>query len=342
MTERALDPSTEQAIRAFEATAINFAYQAINIAEVRSRYIRHAQEISASLRSAYRNGEMSAKAVAEAAHGMRNKLLEVQRARSAAIGRALAENLKAKGLDLNDILEKLSKRIHKKSFAQLNNVQQTQVYLEVVESAGRARPSATQFAARAGAAGRALFILGIGIAVYNIANAQDKAWQTGREVSNIAGGVAGGIAAGALAGVWFGPIGVAVGAFVGGVAGALLADQVYVAAVGPSDRHVASFIARFTNFWSTDEVGMARALYREIGIDADWVNKVFLALRESYTSDADDVAVLYLRRVFARRGNVLQTLRLNRSLRQTLILVLEEGWTTREERYLISQLSMLY
>ncbi|WP_298467848.1 bacteriocin class II family protein [uncultured Erythrobacter sp.] len=342
MTQRQMDPNTEQAIRALESSAINFAYQFINISSVRSRYIQEAQKISESLRNAYRSGEMSARAAAESAHGMRNKLLDVQRARSASLGRALARNLKANGLALDDLLERLSRRLYDgKTFSQLDNAQQTRVYLEVVESAGRPRASATRFAARAGAAGRALFLIGIGIAVYNIANAEDPAWQTGREVSNIAGGLGGSIAAGALAGVWLGPVGVAVGAFVGGVAGALLADQAYVAAVGPSDQQAGAFIDRFTSFWSTDEVGLARAMYREIGIDLDRVHAIFLALDESYTSDVDEIALLYSQRVLRGGGNVLQALRLNSDLRNTLIRVMDEGWTTSEERQMMARLRAL-
>lgn len=342
MSEKPPNPQTEQAIRAFETTAINFAYQFINISQVRSEYISRAQEMSASLRLAYQNGEMSAKAAAEAAHGARNKLLEVQRARSAALGRALARNLKANGLELDAILDKVSKRkFNGRTFAQLDNLEKTSAYLEVVESAGRPRPSANRAAARFGAAGKALFLLGIGIAVYNIANAQDPAWQTGREVSNIAGGIGGSIAAGALAGIWLGPVGVAIGAFVGGVAGALLADQAYIEAVGPSDRQAGVFIDRFTSFLNTDEAGMARALYREVGINADRVNAIFLALDESYTSDADDIAVLYLEHVFAGGGNVLEVLRLNRNLRMTLIRVMDEGWTGAAERRMIARLRNL-
>ncbi|MEM8724737.1 MAG: hypothetical protein AAGE86_04355 [Pseudomonadota bacterium] len=336
-----MDPNTEQAIRAFESTAINAAYQMIDIAEVRSEYIRRAQEGSAALRNAYRSGEMSARAAAESAHGMRNALLDFQRDRSASIGRALAESIKKNGLDLDVVLNKLSDRHYGKAFSELDNVERTRVYLETVESAGRPNARYNRYAARAGAAGRALFLLGIGIAVYNIANANDPVWQTGREVSNIAGGLGGSIAAGALAGVWFGPVGVAIGAFVGGVAGALLADQVYVSTVGASDRQAEAFIARFTTFWNTDEAGMARALHREIGIDADRVNSIFLALDESYTSDADEIAVMYLKRVFAAGGNVLQALRLNRDLRDTLYRVMDQGWTTSEEYSMMARVRAL-
>lgn len=341
MSMKPADPAAEEAIRQLEVTALNFAYQTINISTVRSEYVRRTQEVTSSLRGAYRNGEMSAKAAAEAAYGMRNMLLDLQRGRSAAVGRAMAMQLKAKGLPLDDILQKLSNRSFGRTFSELDNAQQTTVYLEVVKSAGRARPGPTRFAARAGAAGRAMFLLGIGIAIYNIANAGDKSWQTGRETSNIGGGLAGSIAAGAVAGIWLGPPGVAIGALVGGVAGSLMADQAYVAAIGASDGSAGAFLERFTNFFSTDEEGIAHALYVEVGIDMDRVHSVFRAMDESFTTDADDVAVLYLRKVFARRGSVLEALRLNRDCRDTLIRILHQGWTSSDELALIGQLRAL-
>lgn len=341
MSRKPEDRQTEEALRLLESTALNYAYQAINIQQVRSEYIRRSQELSSSLRAAYRNGDISAKAAAETAQQMRNQILELQRGRSAAIGRALAEEMKKSGRTLDDLLSRYSQEFFKKPFSQLDNVQQTRVYLEVVDAAGRPQVRANRFAARAGAAGRALFLLGIGIAVYNIANSRDPAWQTGREGANIAGGLGGSIAAGAVAGVWFGPVGVAIGALIGGVAGALLADQVYVEAVGPSDRSTAAFIDRFTNLWSTDEEGMAEAMYREIGIDMDRVHSIFRALDESYTTDADDIALIYLQHVFVGGGTKLQALRLNLGLRRTLIRILDDGWTTAEERRMISQLQAM-
>jgi hypothetical protein len=272
---------------------------------------------------------------------MRNQIMEQQRAKSASLGRAMAKNLKAKGVALDDILEKLATKMHGKPFAELDNVKQTAVYMEVVESAGRARPSASRFAARAGAAGRALFILGIGLAVYNIANAEDKVWQTGRELAGMGGGFAGGAAAGALAGIWLGPIGVGIGVVVGGVAGALLSDQAYVAVAGPSDATAGAFLDRFTGFLSTDEAGIAGAMYREFGINMDRVHGVMLAMEESFTTDADDVAVLYLGRVFAGGGPTLEALRLNRACRDTMIRVLDDGWTTPQEAALITRLRAL-
>lgn len=341
MTAKPLDPAVETALRQFEATALNFAYQAINISSVRSEYIRRTQEVTSSTRTAYRSGQMSTKAAAEAAHGMRNMILDQQRQRSAAVGRALAEQMKKKGLPLQKILDDLSDRLFSRSFSNLDNAQQTAVFMEVVESAGRPRPGADLFARRAGAAGRAMFLIGIGISVYNIANASDKSWQTGREAFNIGGGLAGSIGAGALAGVWFGPLGVAIGATVGGVAGALMADQAYVAVVGASDRTAGAFLKRFADFLGTNEQGIADALYVEYGIDMDRVRSAFEAMDESYATDADDVAVLYLRRVFAGGGTVREALRLNLACRDTLIRLLDGGWTSNEEAALIARLRAL-
>jgi hypothetical protein len=322
---RKSNPEVEAAIRQFEATAISFAYQLTNISSVRSEYIELTRKMSQSLRDAYQSGEMSAKATAEAAHGMRNQIMEQQRAKSAGIGRAMAKNLKATGVKLDDLLEKVSQKMYKQSFSQLDNVQQTAAYLEIVDSAGRARPSASKFAGRAGAAGRALFILGIGVAFYNIANAEDKAWQTGREVANIGGGVAGSIAAGALAGVWFGPLGVAIGAFVGGVAGALISDGAYTEIAGPRTAFAKKFLPRFTTMFSTNEEGIARALHLECGINMDRVMEVFVELDNASMSDADDVARLYVSRVFKGGGNILIAFRMHKKLRAFLVDLLT-GW----------------
>ena len=335
------DPVAETAIRQLEVTALHFAYQATNIASVRAEYTRRTQELTTNLRAAYLNGEMSAKAAAQTANEMRNVIMEQQRVKSASLGRSMARQLKAKGLDLDIVTEKAAQALFKKPFAELDNAQQTAAYLEVVESAGRARPGPTRFARRAGVAGRALFILGIGLAVYDIANSEDKVWQTGRELSNMGGGIAGGVAAGALAGIWLGPVGVAVGAFVGGVAGALISDQAYVAVVGASDRDAGRFLKRFTTFLSTDEQGIADALYREVGINMDRVHAIFLAMDESYSTDADDVAMLYLRQVIAGGGPVLEALKLNIACRATLIRILDEGWTSQDEARMIGTLRSL-
>jgi hypothetical protein len=319
------NPELEQAIRSMEATAINFAYQFINIGNVRSEYIRLTSEMSRNLRLAYESGQMSARAAAESANGMRNQIMEQSRAKSASLGASMARRLKAQGLSLDDVLDKVAQKAYRRPFAGLNNAEQTAAYLEVVASAGRARPSASVFASRAGAAGRAFFILGIGIAVYNIANAEDRSWQAGREAANIGGGFAGGAAAGALAGIWLGPLGVGVGVVVGGIAGSLISDSAYVEIAGPRTAFARTFLPRFTTVFSVDEEGVARALFSECGINMDQVYEIFVELENGYSSDADDVARIYLPKVLTAGGSVLLALKSHRNLRAFLIDVLV-GW----------------
>ncbi|BBA32787.1 uncharacterized protein sS8_0822 [Methylocaldum marinum] len=73
-------------------------------------------------------------------------------------------------------------------------------------------------------------VVTIGVAVYNIALAEEKAKATAREGVIIGGGLAGGAAGGAVAGLVCGPgapVCVTVGVFVGGALGALGADFMF-------------------------------------------------------------------------------------------------------------------
>jgi len=75
--------------------------------------------------------------------------------------------------------------------------------------------------------GRGLLVVTIGVAVYNIAAAEDKVTATAREGVIIGGGFSGGAAGGAVAGLTCGPgapVCVTIGVFVGGALGALGAD----------------------------------------------------------------------------------------------------------------------
>jgi len=99
------------------------------------------------------------------------------------------------------------------------------------------------------------------LATYNIATAENKTKQTGREAVSIGGGFGGGAAGGAVAGIWFGPVGVAVGVVVGGTLGAVMADQIYVEVAGPDGEFARNFMPRFTGISGVDEEGMAKALY---------------------------------------------------------------------------------
>jgi hypothetical protein len=60
-----------------------------------------------------------------------------------------------------------------------------------------------------------------------------------------------------------------------------------------------------------------------------------------HNSDADDVAVLYVRKLrrSANSQMILSALRMHRPLKSLLIRVMEEGWTGADERAAIEFLS---
>ena len=88
----------------------------------------------------------------------------------------------------------------------------------------------------------------------------------------------------------------AVGVVVGGVLGTLLANHTYIEAAGMSDSMTRRFLDRFTGFWSgVDEAGLARILATEQRTNLSFVRLVFLSLNDDYNTDADDVALEYVK-----------------------------------------------
>lgn len=320
------DRRLEQALHLMEVEAVNFAYRYTKDANTRQWYIQKTQAMSRELRGQYNAGQITARKAAEAAQEMRNEIMDMARLRTSDIGLARARQLKGKGKSLDDLISKYSTKKFSKPFDALTKGQQDEVLVEIVDAAGRPNPKVNAKVGKMAALGRSLWVLSAAIAIYNVATAEDKTHQAGREVANVAGGFAGGAAAGALAGIWFGPLGVAVGAAVGGIVGSMIADEAYSELTAPKDTRVRAILPRFTGFFSFDESGLATALYDEAGIDMDAVEAVFKELLLDHTGDADSAAWSYLAEVERRGGAPLHALRTHPTIRQTLARSLEAGW----------------
>ncbi|HKO93259.1 MAG TPA: hypothetical protein VJU61_19020 [Polyangiaceae bacterium] len=347
MSGRAVDnPKARQeldtALREFELQAVNWGYRWINDSGVRKEYLTRTKQFSDEIRAAYDAGKLSAKQAAEAANQMRNELMDLARIKSSDVGRAKAIALKAKGLELAELAEKYAGKMFGRSMSALSKAEQDAVHMEIVAAAGRANPKVSAAAARLGAAGRGLWVLAAVVAVYNVGTAEYKVHAAGREAANVGGGFLAGAAAGAAAGIWFGPVGVTVGVVIGGVLGSIFADQVYTEVTGPRENAVRALLPEFTGMFHVDEEGLADALVSRLGIDLGSVILVFKELERSYTSDADDVALLYVERV-QRAGNpaIAQGLKLDKELQALLLRCLEEGWTSDREGRAIKYLKSL-
>ncbi|TYK66128.1 hypothetical protein CWS31_007635 [Colwellia echini] len=217
----------EGSLSQMESAAMNFAHRFINDGKVRMSYINQTKKVASEYRARVTSGAISAEEAAKQVQVIRNQILEAQRLRTSDLGKAKAINLKKTGLTLTDLTEKYSQNKYGKSFLKLSSLQKNQVYLEIIDSSGRPRPAVNSAALKYSKLGRGLLLVTLGVAVYNIAVADDKPKATAREGVVIGGGFAGGAAGGALAGLACGPgapICVTVGVFVGGALGALGAD----------------------------------------------------------------------------------------------------------------------
>jgi hypothetical protein len=217
----------EGSLSQMESAALNFAHRFINDGKVRMSYINQTKKLAEEYRANVNSGRLAADEAAKQVQGIRNQILEAQRLRTSDVGKAVAINLKKTGLTLSELTEKYAQSKFRTSFSNLSAVNQNTVYLEIIDSSGRPRPSMNMAASRYSKLGRGLLVVTIGIAVYNIAVAEDKVKATAREGVVIGGGFAGGAAGGAMAGLACGPGApacVTIGVFVGGALGALGAD----------------------------------------------------------------------------------------------------------------------
>lgn len=172
-----------------------------------------------------RAGRLTWAEAARRANEQRNLIMDYIRARSTPVGRAFAERAKLRGRSLESLIDSKTRRLFGEAarFDRLTQGQRDEVLRAVVEGAGRSDPRFNALMRRMSRAGRGLLILSLGVAVDNVASAENKAEAAAEEGALLGGGVLGGMAGGAIAGAICGPGAVvcsSVGAFAGAVAGA--------------------------------------------------------------------------------------------------------------------------
>lgn len=222
--------SATKALRVMEAEAAQFGLRFINDSVARLNYTRLTARYAKYAQRAMEQGTISAREAAERASAMRNVILEAMRLKSSDLGRAIAEKQKPATKAFAWFCDKYAKELFKKEFALLTEKEVFKVYLRIVERSGAPNTVFTAKALKYGKLGKLCIFATIGIAVFNIAVAEDKADAAKREGVSVLGGIAMGAAGGAAAGLLCGPgapVCVAVGAFVGGIAGAMGAEYLY-------------------------------------------------------------------------------------------------------------------
>ncbi len=152
----------ETALSQLESACANFAQRFLKDGRVRQSYIEQTRRLSQEYRARVASGALSPQEAATQVQSIRNEILEVQRLRSSDIGRAKAIQLKKVGLSLDALTEKYAKDKFGKPFAQLATNERNLVYLEIIDSSGRPRPSVNAAARRYTTLGRGLVFVSPG------------------------------------------------------------------------------------------------------------------------------------------------------------------------------------
>ena len=195
----------EKSLEVLKDEAFNFGKRFIQDSKVREEYLKAVKLFSEETLTAVSRGDIDASEAAKLTHAMRNEILELSRLKSSDIGLAQAQALKATGLGLDQLMEKYAQKLYKKAFSSLSEAEQRAVYLEIVQSAGRANPKVSIRAARLGIVGKAFWVFTAAVVVYKVTTADNKVEAAAQEGVGLAGGWAGGAAGGALAGLACGP-----------------------------------------------------------------------------------------------------------------------------------------
>ena len=220
----------DEALNGIRQTATDFAFRLTNDARLRARYFELTAKAAAELREAVDTGRISPAAAAAQANRLRNEIMELTRRQTSDFGRAIAQQVKASGKSLDQLMEIYAQRRYRVSFSRLYRLEQQVIFMEIVEASGRANPRWSAVAQRWGRYGRGLFALSVAISAYNILTAENILVASAREGGRLGFGLLGGAAGGAVAGLACGPgapVCSSVGIIAGGIAGALGADLIF-------------------------------------------------------------------------------------------------------------------
>jgi len=326
--------SFHDSLNEWQSTVLNCARTLSNQSKVRREYIRLTGELVEKALESVKGGASPVK-VGKCVQEMRNQIMNMQRAKSTRLVKAFAQAMKKEGKPLAWLLDKYSGKGFGKAFKALTAAERDVVWLELIKAGGRTRPSVSAQVGNWAKSARALWILSLGISALHIGMADDKTHQTGKEIASLlaslGGGAGGAVAVGAMVS---NPIGIAVGMVVGGMLGAaLVGDLLYDAAVNPlgvGSQYSRAFLKPYVGRFTTNEKGIARALYKKCGRNAIRTFEVLDALFRHYNNDADEVALEYLKLV-SNDIALLNSLKHCRPLGQLLVACLEDGWTTGTE-----------
>lgn len=188
----------ERELRLFQVEAVAFAESIIKDPKARAQYVQKARAAADELIGLVKQQKITPHEAAQTAHAMRNQLLVLARAQLSDFGMAVSRDMKPGGPPFAYFEEKYANQLYRRPFSALTQTGRDAVWLKIVDQAGQANPKVNVRVKRYGAVGRGFLILSLGLAVYNVATAEDKARQATKEGVSLGAGLVGGVAGGAV------------------------------------------------------------------------------------------------------------------------------------------------
>ena len=132
----------EQAIKSLESQTANVGAHLTIDSATRTAYSKQIKTVSNTLRDQAASGKITWAEAARQANETRNLILEVFRARSTSVGRAMAQKLKLRGASLNHLVASHTVLVHgaQVDFSRLSQLKKNAVYASIVASAGKSNP----------------------------------------------------------------------------------------------------------------------------------------------------------------------------------------------------------
>lgn len=148
-----------------------------NDATQRANYSKAIKAMADEIRAIFVNsgGALALDEATSYAVTNRNLIMDAARGRTSPIGKAVAKLLKDEGKTMVQLLEAKAQKWFKTSFKNLSPDKKRQIYMEIMESAGRSNPTVNAVMKGLGkAGGKALPMICIGLIIYDVATAEDK------------------------------------------------------------------------------------------------------------------------------------------------------------------------
>jgi hypothetical protein len=207
-------------------TAEHIAKELAHDAPLRAQYMKDVSEFSADIMQRFERGMISEGEAAYMASSFRNQAMNTTRGGLSPAGKMISAFLKAEGKTLPQLVQQYALSMFKKSSAALTPAESGQVCLKIAQRSGVTNDIINVGSRFAPAAGKALMAVGIALAFYQVATADDTVGEAIKQGAGFAGGVLG-AKFGAVIGLPLcGPFCAFAGAIAGGIVGAMAAEEV--------------------------------------------------------------------------------------------------------------------